>query len=179
MNITDILYIKLQLYTEFNNLFLNLHSLKMSINEEPSEQRRISKSFKEIAAPLTNQQKVEQAINLLFYKWGGLVSHHPCKVFFISLVVFLALASGVVHMEHYENERLNWTPEGNPSIAASARAQEMFPQRGGVIGAIAQSKVGNVLTVEAYKELLAFQEMLFACKAKENTTQISYESICD
>jgi hypothetical protein len=109
----------------------------MSINEEPSEQRRISKSFKEIAAPLTNQQKVEQAINLLFYKWGGLVSQHPCKVFFMSLILFLGLASGVVHMEQYENERLNWTPDGNPSILASTRALEMFPQRGGIIGAIA------------------------------------------
>jgi len=80
---------------------------------------------------------VEQQMNLLFYKWGGLVSHHPCKVFFFSLVLFLGLASGVAHMEHTENERLNWTPEGNPSIQASTRSQELFPQRGSVIGAIA------------------------------------------
>ena len=100
-------------------------------------ERKITKSFKEIQAPLTFQQKVEQAINNIFYKWGGLVSHHPCKVFFFGLVFFLSLASGVVHMEQYEDERLNWTPVGNPSIEASTRAREIFPERGSVIGAIA------------------------------------------
>jgi uncharacterized membrane protein YdfJ with MMPL/SSD domain len=95
----------------------------MSNNTEP----RVSKSFKQISAPLTYQQRLEQQMNLVFYKWGGLVSHHPCKVGVLSLIFFLILASGVVHVEQYENERLNWTPKGNPSIAASTRAQEMFP----------------------------------------------------
>ena len=34
------------------------------------------------------------------------------------------------------------------------------------------------MTIEAFKEMAEFEEMLFQCTVQDNTTKITYESIC-
>ena len=74
----------------------------------------------------------------------------------------------MLQMHEYADERLHWTPEGNPSVQARDRAEGMFPTSGGVIGAIAQAKSTNLVTADAYSELIQFEEMVFQSMIESN-----------
>ena len=66
----------------------------------------------------TCQEKVEGLINGAFANWGSVLSRHPCKVFWISILIMLAFCGGWAKRAGFEDESLIWTPAGNPSILA-------------------------------------------------------------
>jgi len=65
---------------------------------------------------------------------------HPCKIFWLSIVFFIALASGMAKRTEFKNEGEIWTPAGNPSVLARNRAEQLFPAKGGYIGLLAEVK---------------------------------------
>jgi hypothetical protein len=84
------------------------------------------------------------------------VARNPCKVFWFSLLGFILLSGGMAKRTEFEDESLIWTPAGNPSIIANERQMEMFPSKGGFIGVIFEVKdpeSGNLLTLDAFKEV--------------------------
>ena len=75
----------------------------------------------------TCDQIVDGFFNRMFNEWGGKVARNPCKVFWISFILFLMLASGMSKSSAFKDESIIWTPAGNPSILANERIKEMFP----------------------------------------------------
>jgi len=71
--------------------------------------------------PESFQEKVEKTLNNVFGNWGILVSRNPCKVFWISILVFLCLCGGMSQSEGFPDESEIWTPKDNPSILANRR----------------------------------------------------------
>ena len=108
------------------------------------------------------QEKVDHFFANSFNKWGMVVAIHPCKVFWFSIMFLIGCSFGMSQRKSFENQRLAWTPEGNPSIAAGDRSAEMFPSRTGFIGVIAEAKEGvdSILKLEAFKEMDRFDRMM-------------------
>lgn len=107
----------------------------------------------------TLQEKLETFLNDIYGWWGITVARNPCKVFWISLLVFIGLSGGMAMRTEFEDESLTWTPAGNPSLLADVRQKEMFPTKGGFIGVIFEVKdpeSGNLLTLDAFQEVQKF-----------------------
>jgi len=88
--------------------------------------------------------------------------------------------------EEFEDESLIWTPAGNPSLIADERQKEMFPSKGGFIGAIFEVKDlenGDLVSLEAFKEIEKFQKGLFDIEGEYvnedgETLKLKYDDIC-
>ena len=132
------------------------------------------------------QEKVESFLNDVFGSWGVTVATHPCKVFWFSLLGFILLSGGMAMREEFEDESLIWTPAGNPSLIADDRQKEMFPSKGGFIGVLFEVKdteKGDLLNLEAFKEIETFQKGLFDIKSDYTnedgeTVDFTFEDIC-
>ena len=132
------------------------------------------------------QEKLETLLNDIFGAWGITVATHPCKVFWFSLLGFILLSGGMAMREEFEDESLIWTPAGNPSLIADERQKEMFPSKGGFIGAIFEVKdlqKGDLISLEAFKEIEKFQKGLFDIEGEYvnkdgETLKFKYDDIC-
>lgn len=108
--------------------------------------------------PKSCQEKVETTLSNVFGSWGIIVAVNPCRVFWISLLVFLALCGGMSQQEAFPDESEIWTPKNNPSILANRRQQEMFPSKGGFIGLMfevkdPESTDSSIISIDAFKEI--------------------------
>ena len=113
---------------------------------------------KEVEVPLTFQQKVDGFFNKKFGRWGQIVAINPKKVFFLSLLMFMLLATGITEFRRFEDEEVMWSPRNNPSIKAKRRSQEMFTDDGDYIGALFEVKDklnsnANILTLQCFQEM--------------------------
>ena len=72
----------------------------------------------------------------------------------------------------YEDEQFVWTPANNQSIKNYERAEDLFDvdEKSRVISIIVDSKGDNLLTIDAFKEMLDYQEMLFGIEEFRKTT---------
>ena len=140
-----------------------------------------------MAATKSIQEKVESFLNDVFGKWGLIVARNPCKVFWISILCFLALSGGMAMRRTYEDESIIWTPAGNPSLLAAERQKEMFPSKGGFIGIIFEVKdaEASILTLDAFKEIKEFRDEFFKVEHDEGfkdedgvETPFNFEDIC-
>jgi len=106
----------------------------------------------------TCDQMVDGFFNRMFSNWGGKVARNPCKVFWISFLFFILLASGMARSASFDDESIVWTPSGNPSIIANERQKAMFPTSGGFVGALFEVKgdTENILTKAAFEEMKNF-----------------------
>jgi hypothetical protein len=143
----------------------------------------MSETEKNSSTTKSLQEKLETALNNIFGAWGVIVATHPCKVFWLSLLGFIGLSSGMAQFTAYEDESVIWTPAGNPSLIADERQKEMFPSKGGFLGVIFEAKADNLLTLEAFKEIEKFQDGLFAVESEYENKDgqkviFKYESIC-
>lgn len=122
-------------------------------NDSPSEEKVSQQSA--ASEPKNCQEKVESFFNNLFGSWATIVARNPCKVFWLSILVFIGFASGMGQARNFEDEQLVWTPKGNPSVKNRDRGQEMFPSKGGFIGIMIESKedYDSILTLNAFKEM--------------------------
>ena len=126
------------------------------------------------------QERVDHFFAKAFNRWGLYVAGNPCKVFWLSMLLLIVLSSGMSSRASFPAEQLAWTPEGNPSVVAGARAAEMFPATGGFIGVVAEAKEGvdNVLTLEAFREIDRFDRLMKDLKVDTDGREITYDSIC-
>ena len=58
----------------------------------------------------------------------------------------------------YEDEQFVWTPANNQSIKNYERAEDLFDvdEKTRVVSIIAESKGDNLLTIDAFKEMIDF-----------------------
>ena len=56
------------------------------------------KTIKSTGKKLSWPQEVERATNAAFGGWGAKVARNPCKVFWLSFLVFVALSTGMAKM---------------------------------------------------------------------------------
>jgi hypothetical protein len=54
--------------------------------------------------PKTLQEKIETSLNDFFGNWGLKVARNPCRVFWLSLLVFLVLCGGMSKQAGFEDE---------------------------------------------------------------------------
>ena len=111
-----------------------------------------------------------------------MIVFHPCKCFWISMLWYVLVATGLTATVSFENEKMIWTPEGNPSAYALTKSREMFPDsdKGGVINALAEVKGdhASLLTIPALTELASYQNQFRDIYSEYNDQTISYNSVC-
>ena len=92
-------------------------------------------------------------------------------MFCVSLAVFVLLCTGMGQAETYEDEQVIWTPNGNQSLKNKDRGDALFQtdEVERIVSLIAVSKSDSLLTVDAYKEMIAFEEALFAVSELDDT----------
>jgi len=110
------------------------------------------------------QEKVEYFFHTVFGKWGLIVSNHTCKVFWLSILFFVALSGGMAMRKNFEDEQLVWTPTGNPSLKSRDKGSEMFPSKGGFVSMIAEVKDpesdASVINLALLQEVKGFSDAL-------------------
>lgn len=62
----------------------------------------------------------------IFSGWADIVSRRTCLVFWVSLVLFIAISTGMLQAKSYEDETVIWTPAGNPTLVAKEKGEELF-----------------------------------------------------
>jgi hypothetical protein len=134
-------------------------------------------------AKIKFDQKVDAFFNKTFSSWGGKVARNPCKVFWLSILAFIFIASGMSRSEAFPDQQVSWTPKGNPSIVARDREAEMFPASGGIIGVLFEVKDGvdSLLSVTAFVEMQAFAQGVNELKAyvgENKNKTLMYSDIC-
>ena len=136
----------------------------------------------------TIQQRVEGFFNNVFGRWGEFISYNPCKVFWLSMLVFILLAGGMAKSQGFEDESIVWTPSGNPSLQAREKGGKLFPSKGGFIGLLAEVKnpsdaSSTIITTQAIKDIKDFQAKLQAVKLtitlkSGEKKDITWSSVC-
>jgi hypothetical protein len=132
---------------------------------------------------LTIQQRVEDFFERFYGRWGEIITVHTKKVFWFSLIFYIACATGMSQSVKFANEQEIWTPVGNPSLKNNVRAGEMFPSQSAYIGFLAEVKdeSANVMDKEALKDLEAFLAKFNAFEEKvDNTTNkiVKFSDVC-
>ena len=71
---------------------------------------------------------------------------------------YVSIAAGMSQSSKYEDEQFVWTPANNQSIKNYERAEDLFDvdEKQRVISIIAESKGDNLLTIDAFKEMIDY-----------------------
>ena len=133
---------------------------------------------------MTIQERVEHFFHTVFGKWGLLVSEHPCKVFWLSMLFFIVLSGGMAMRANFEDEQTVWTPADNNSIKARDKSSQLFPAKGRFLSLIAEVKdpsdeSASVINLEVLEEVKKFVDDMIAAEVNINGTMVKYTDICN
>ena len=128
------------------------------------------------------QEKVEYFFHTVFGKWGLIVSNHTCKVFWLSILFFVALSGGMAARKNFEDEQLVWTPADNNSLKSRDKGSKMFPSKGGFVSMIAEVKDpesdASVINLALIQEVKEFSDKLQTSEVKINETMVKWTDVC-
>lgn len=117
-----------------------------------------------------------------FGNWGLTVARNTKKVFWLSLLWFCLLATGILKQSGFANEEIMWTPRNNTSIQSSQRSKEMFETHGEDVKALFETKEGladrNILTTECFREMKEFQDSLVSLQTNVGDRVLQYSDLC-
>ena len=130
------------------------------------------------------QEKVEYFFHTVFGKWGLIVSNHTCKVFWLSILFFIALSSGMAMRKTFEDEQLVWTPADNNSLKSRDKGSVMFPAKGGFVSMIAEVKDpedenASMINLDILEEVKKFSDDMQTSKVKINETEVNWTDVCN
>ena len=79
---------------------------------------------------------------------------------------------GMTQSQAYEDEQLVWTPAENESIKNYEKAKELFDsdEKSRPISIIAESTGDNLLTIDAFQEMIDFENLLYGIEEFSDTT---------
>ena len=103
-------------------------------------------------------QKVNDFLEGVFGKWGEIVNRFPLPIMAVSLVIFFSLVYGFTIYEESTDED-QWTPIGCQALEDKDTVNEVFseqPTRNVIYAVVKNSE--NIITLEAYREILDFDQ---------------------
>jgi hypothetical protein len=129
------------------------------------------------------QEKVEYFFHTLFGNWGLIVSNHTCKVFWLSILFFVALSGGMAMRKTFEDEQLVWTPADNNSLKSRDKGTAMFPSKGGFVSMIAEVKdpedeSASVINLDILEEVKKFTDDMLKSEVDINGTMVKWTDVC-
>lgn len=133
------------------------------------------------AQSMTIQERVEHFFHTIFGKWGRILTNHTCKVFWLSILFFIALSSGMAMRANFEDESLVWTPADNNSLRSRNKGNALFPSKGRFIGLIAEVKepeAASIISLKALSEVKKFTELMLESEVEINGTNVKYTDVC-
>jgi len=100
-----------------------------------------------------------------FRGYAEFVYKYTCLVFLLSLVWFVAMTAGFfLCSSEYDDESVIWTPEGNPTLQAKEKGEELFAkeEKYRFISVLFESKdpEQNILNIGAVYEMALFYNEL-------------------
>ena len=75
--------------------------------------------------------------------------------------------------KEYEEENLQWTPAGNESIKNKEKSEKLFvnEEKTRLVSVIAEAKASdNLLTIDAFNEMLEFETAMHAIEERNDAT---------
>ena len=90
---------------------------------------------------------------------------YPALVLIVSTTIVIYMATAALNPVRIEDERMAWTPIGNPSLKAKEKAEALYSSSGGTgfISMIGIAKFPNttenpnILTRATFQELIDFE----------------------
>ena len=96
---------------------------------------------------------IESSFRGVFSKWGYFVGKNPGTVLLFSLAVLLILSTNLLFFEYYPAKDLNWVPRDGEMFSAYLKMEPTMGYRPSEVPFVLRARSGNLLTLEAFKEI--------------------------
>ena len=125
------------------------------------------------------QTAIQLCMERFFSGWADIVSKKTCIVFWVALLVCLAITlPGMSMSKEYDDDAKSelWVPAGNPTLKAMDKAEILFPveEKFWYMSIIMEPKdfstEGGILTIGALKEMAEWEQKMKDIVEWESTT---------